>query len=112
MNKTLSILAIAATGFYTATAQVEKTVDSNIANITVFLNKAQVNREAKTRIEAGKTDLVFSGLTSQLDPSSIQVSGKGNFVIMGILHRQNYLNEFNLPRKLKILNDSIILTID
>lgn len=109
MNKKLLILAAATTSFYATTAQVEKPVDSNIANVTVFLNKAQVNREAKTRIEAGKTDLVFSGLTSQLDPSSIQVSGKGNFVIMGILHRQNYLNEFNLPRKLKILNDSMAL---
>lgn len=109
MNKVLLILSLATTGLFTVHAQVEKTVDSKITNVTVFLNKAQIHREAKARIEAGKTDLIFSGLTSQLDPSSIQVSGKGSFLILGILHRQNYLNEFNLPRKLKLLNDSVTL---
>jgi hypothetical protein len=85
----------------------EKTTDSKITNVTVFLNKAQVTREVKTRAEAGKTNLVITGLTSQLDPQSIQVSGKGNVVILGISHRQNYLSELNLPRSLKILKDSV-----
>ncbi len=88
-------------------AQTEKSVDSKITQVTVFLNKAQVTREVKTRIEAGKMDLILSGLTSQLDPSSIQVAGKGNFIIMGIRHQQNYLNEFNEPKKLKVLKDSL-----
>ena len=68
----------------TVFGQVEKSVDSKITQVTVFLNKAQVTREAKARIEPGKTELIFSGLTSQLDPSSIQVAGKGNFIIMGM----------------------------
>lgn len=88
--------------------QTEKPIDSKITNVTVFLNKAQVTREVKTRIEAGKMDLVLSGLTSQLDPSSIQVAGKGSFLILGIRHQQNYLNEFNVPVKLKALKDSLI----
>ncbi len=109
MNKMLLILSLATTGHFPGKAQVEKPIDSKITNVTVFLNKAQISREAKARIEAGKTDLIFSGLTSQLDPSSIQVSGKGNFLILGILHRQNYLSELNMPHKLKILNDSMTL---
>ncbi|HRK52497.1 MAG TPA: DUF4139 domain-containing protein [Cyclobacteriaceae bacterium] len=88
--------------------QTEKPIDSKITNVTVFLNKAQVTREVKTRIEAGKMDLILSGLTSQLDPSSIQVAGKGSFLILGIRHQQNYLNEFNVPVKLKALKDSLI----
>lgn len=90
-----------------AFGQTEKQIDSKITNVTVFLNKAQVTREVKTRIDAGKADLILSGLTSQLDPASIQVTGKGNFLIMGIRHQQNYLNEFNTPPKLKILKDSL-----
>ena len=107
MNKILVILSLTTTGFFAGHAQIEKPVESKIMNVTVFLNKAQVYREAKARVEAGKTDLVFSGLTSQLDPSSIQVSGKGNFMILGMLHRQNYLNEFNRPRQLRMLTDSM-----
>ncbi|MEQ8362708.1 MAG: DUF4139 domain-containing protein [Cyclobacteriaceae bacterium] len=94
-------------GFLISYGQTEKSIDSKITNVTVFLNKAQVTREVKTRIEAGKMDLVLSGLTSQLDPASIQVAGKGNFLIMGIRHQQNYLNEFNVPSKLKALKDSL-----
>jgi len=91
----------------TALGQVEKVADSKITSVTVFLNKAQVMREASSRIEAGKTNLVIAGLTSQLDPQSIQVTGKGSIVILGISHRQNFLNEFNLPKGLKALKDSV-----
>ena len=90
-----------------ALGQNEKPVDSKITNVTVFLNKAQVTREVKTRIEAGKINLIVRGLTSQLDPESIQVTGKGSFVILGISHQQNFLNEFNIPKGLKILKDSV-----
>jgi uncharacterized protein (TIGR02231 family) len=89
-----------------AGAQSLKAVDSKITDVTVFLDRAQVTREIKTRIESGKTDLVITGLTSQLDPQSIQLAGKGNFVILGINHQQNYVTELNTPVKLRVLKDS------
>ncbi len=92
---------------FTVSGQADKPVDSKITNVTVFLAKAQVTREAKTRLEAGKTNLVITGLTSQLDPQSIHVAGKGNFIILGTSHRQNYLNELNIPRSLRSLKDSL-----
>lgn len=104
-NKFLTIALVA--GVFTAFAQTEKPTDSKITEVTVFLNKAQVTREVKTRIEVGRTNLVLRGLTAQLDPTSIQVSGKGGFVILGINHQQNYLNEFNLPKGLRVLKDSV-----
>jgi uncharacterized protein (TIGR02231 family) len=88
-------------------AQVEKPVESRITNVTVFLSKAQVTREVKTRLEAGKTTLVLTGLTAQMDTESIQAAGTGTFVILGISHRQNFLNELNVPRSLKVLKDSL-----
>lgn len=88
-------------------AQSEKPVDSKITNVTVFLSKAQVTREVKTRIEGGKTTLVLTGLTASLDAESIQVAGKGGFVILGISQRENFLNELNVPRPLKLLKDSL-----
>lgn len=92
---------------FAAFAQPEKPTESKITAITVFLAKAQVTREAKARVEAGKTNLVLAGLTSDLDPQSIQVAGKGNFVILGTSHRQNYLSDLNTPRSLKVLKDSL-----
>jgi uncharacterized protein (TIGR02231 family) len=101
LTTALSLSALAAMG------QSEKRVDSKITNVTVFLNKGQVTREVKSKVEAGKTALVITGLTSQLDPESIQVSGKGGFVILGISHQQNYLSEWNTPKALKTLKDSV-----
>jgi uncharacterized protein (TIGR02231 family) len=94
---------------YCGWSQVEKTVDSKITGVTVFLNKAQVTRQIKTRVDVGKSNLILFGLTSQLDPQSIQVSGKGNFVILGINHEQNYLNDLNMPKSVKVLKDSLEL---
>lgn len=91
-------------------AQEEKIVESKITSVTVFLNRAQITREAKTRIEAGKTILRLKGLTSQLDQQSIQVAGKGSFTILGISHQQNYLTPLNMPRSLATVLDSIDLT--
>ncbi|HEY3404361.1 MAG TPA: DUF4139 domain-containing protein [Ohtaekwangia sp.] len=98
-------LIVSLTGF----GQTEKPVDSKITEVTVFLNNAQVTREVKTRLEPGKTNLILTGLTSQLDVQSIQVAGKGGFVILGIAHQQNYLNEFNLPKPLRAVKDSLEL---
>jgi uncharacterized protein (TIGR02231 family) len=90
-------------------AQTEKPTDSNISSVTVFLSKAQINRSVKTKVEIGKTTLVIGGLSPQLDPQSIQVGGKGRFTIMGTGHRMNYLNEFNKPKRLQVLQDSLTL---
>ncbi len=105
MRTRLSILAIFA-AISTTFAQTEKPVDSKITSITVFLAKAQLTREVKTRVDAGKTNIIITGLTSQLDPESIQVSGKGNLVILGTSHRQNFLTDLNTPKSLKALKDS------
>ena len=81
---------------FAAFGQSNQNVSSKITDVTVFLNRAQVTREAKVQLTSGKTNLVVSGLTSLLDPNSIQVSGKGNFIILGTSYQQNYLSEMNL----------------
>ena len=106
MKKTLLLwlfVSVSVAGY----TQADKPVDSKISRVTVFLNRAQVTREVKTRLEPGRTNLILNGLTSQLDQQSIQVSGKGNFVILGISHNQNYMNEFNVPKGLQTLRDSL-----
>lgn len=107
MSKKLFILSTLFLFAVTSFAQQDKTVDSRITDVTVFLNKAQVTREVKTRVEAGKTNLILSGLTSQLDQQSIQVAGKGGIVILGIAHQQNYLSDMNMPKGLMLLKDSV-----
>lgn len=104
--KTISILTCWICAI-SVSAQNSQPVASKITDVTVFLNRAQVTRQIKTQLPSGKTELVVGGLTSMLDPQSIQVSGKGNFVILGTSHQQNYLTDVTMPKSLKVLRDSI-----
>ena len=102
-----SFLAVMVISWIMADAQQEKSVESKPVSVTVFLNKAQVTRSVITQVDAGKSNLIISGLSAMLDPKSIQISGKGAFSILGVSHRQNFLNEFNRPKSLKVLYDSL-----
>lgn len=88
-------------------AQQIRTIDSKVNGVTVFLNKAQVTRTAKTTVPVGTTELIFTGITSLLDPESIQAGATGNLIILGVHYRDNFLSEFNMPARLKMLTDSI-----
>jgi len=102
------ILSAAFTGlmFFTLSAE-EIYIDSEITDVTVFLQKAEIYRNAGVRIPGGTHDVVFGHLASSIDPKSIQVKGKGNITILSISHRQNYLTEQNYPASIRQLRDSI-----
>lgn len=90
-----------------AVAQPEKTAESSITHVTVFLNRAQVHRQVKARIESGRNVVVVRGLPAELDPQSIQVRGLNRVMLLGVSHRQSFLNELALPAALKKLKDSL-----
>ncbi|WP_299456134.1 DUF4139 domain-containing protein [uncultured Microscilla sp.] len=85
----------------------EKAVKSKIKEVTVFLNRAQVTNTARVYLSAGKTLLVFEGLSTKLAKQSLQVSAKGNLTIMSVKHRINYLKSFSKARRIKQLEDSL-----
>lgn len=88
------IITIIATLLFTgAMAQgPEVIVESEIKSVTVFLNGAQINREASVKIPAGKSTLVFVGLTQYLNVNSIQLQGSDEFTIVSVNNRTNYID--------------------
>lgn len=77
----------------TTAAGTEKNVPSKLTSARVFLQGAQVTRTANASIPAGASTLVFTGLAQNMDPQSIQVTGKGGYTILSVNHRLNYLAE-------------------
>jgi len=69
-----------------------KKVTSKIEKIIVFSEGAQVTRSTKVSFEAGKTELIFQGISPKIDKQSLQVKGKGNFTILSVIHQNNFLN--------------------
>ena len=89
-TKLLLIILIA----QSAIAQIpSKAVESKVVKVTVFPYGAQVTRTGHASIPAGKSELVFSGVSPYADASSIQVEGNGLFTILAVSPQPNKLKE-------------------
>ncbi|PLK45010.1 mucoidy inhibitor MuiA family protein [Emticicia sp. TH156] len=63
------------------------TIPSKVENVTVFLNGAQVTRSAKVSLPVGRTELLFKGISAQINANSIQVKSEGRFTILSVSHK-------------------------
>ncbi|MEL6865262.1 MAG: mucoidy inhibitor MuiA family protein [Bacteroidota bacterium] len=73
-----------------------KELPSTIKYVTVFRQGAQVSREAKTNLPAGRSAVKFTGISPNIDQQSIQVKADGNFTILSVNPQTNY---FEAPEK-------------
>ncbi len=67
-------------------------VPSTIQRVTIFLKGAEIQRAATIALPVGKSKIAFTGLSAQLNPQTIQLSGEG-FTILSLSHKINYLDE-------------------
>lgn len=102
-----SVLSIAMLFSLSLHAADEKNVTSKITGVTVYLQRAQVERSATTDLPAGETTLVFGGLSQEVDAMSLQVSGKGAFTILNVESRINYLKPAGQDEKVSDLQARI-----
>ena len=102
MKKVVLTLVFAASlSLLIAEAQ-EKQISAGISLVTVFRQGAQVYGEAPLTLQPGTLDLVAGGLSPYIDVNSIQVKGEGDFMILGVNHRNNYLEN---PGESEIIED-------
>jgi uncharacterized protein (TIGR02231 family) len=69
----------------------EKYIQSPVTHVTVFRQGAQLSGDAVISVQPGTWNFVAGGLSPYIDPNSIQVRGEGDFMITGVAHRTNYL---------------------
>src|SRR5687768_8507683 len=88
----------------------DKDVKTKISDVTVFLSGAQIFETGLVTIPAGKTTLRIKDLSPYVDEKSIQVKAEGDFTILSVNHRYNYLNALTRDAKIdslrKILDES------
>ncbi len=91
-----------------AKAQIAKIdAKAEIKNVTVYLDKAQVSNRISCTINSGVTEIVVKNLPAHLFPKSIQVTGKGEYILLGVQHTLNYLNPNSNSSHLTVLEDSV-----
>ena len=78
----------------------EQVINSKIQSVTVYVQGAEINRMANVSMTKGLNTIVFTDLTPYLDQNTIQIGGKGNFTILSVNYRGNYLKNKPKPQKL------------
>ena len=105
MNKLLALtVLIFLTNF--SFGKNETIVKSKIKNVTVFLNGAQVFRNTNINIKKGITEIVFDSISSNINTNSIQVKGKGNYIILDTKYKLVQPKAYNVTPEIP----NIILT--
>jgi hypothetical protein len=93
MKNLLTILL--ATMTFTLFGQSQKEIESKteISDVTVYLNGAQISRSKTIDLSAGRTTLKFTNLSPFIDSKSISINATGNLTVLSVNFQQNYLSQ-------------------
>lgn len=94
---------------YTAAFSVDKKTESEIKEVIVYLNGAQVTRLAPIYLETGINEIILNDLSPLIDENSIQISGLNDVSILSIQYSINYLDKKKESREVIELIDKIKL---
>jgi hypothetical protein len=91
---TVILLSVATTAYSQSS---ERKITSQVKDVTVFLQGAQVTRTSTVELEPGAAILVLSGTSPHVQENSIQVEGNQGVKILGVSFRVNYLQDLKTP---------------
>lgn len=91
---TVALLVIATTGFSQSS---ERKITSQVKEVTVFLQGAQVTRTSTVELKPGQSTLVLTGTSPHVHENSIQAEANMSAKILGVSFRVNYLQDLKTP---------------
>lgn len=93
-----------------ASAQIqEQNVKTDIAAVKIYLLGAEVARDQKVKLPAGKHRLIFKGLSPRLKANSVTVTTSDNARILSITSQTNFLEPQPRSPRATVIQDSIEL---
>jgi len=88
MKKTILIILVVFNGMLFA----QQGTPSKIAEATVYRNQASLTRLAKATVKIGKNEVILTGISTDIDPASLQVKFFGDkTTLLSAKYEQNYL---------------------
>jgi len=84
---------------------VEKEIKTDVKEVTVFINGAQITRTKSIDIAKGISILRFTNLSPFIDAKSIQVKAKGNVTVLAVNQQQNFIDKSKKSQELIKLED-------
>ena len=94
----------------------EKEIKTEVNEVTVFLDGAQIVRKKTVDLTKGKSIIKFINLSPFIDAKSVQVKAEGELTVLSVNHQQNFLDKLeksaeltDLEKQLEIIEDKIKL---
>jgi hypothetical protein len=102
MNMKSIFFLIALLNFSYAISQeiAEKELKTEVNEVTVFLDGAQISRKLNVNLKKGETILKFINLSPFIDARSIQVKALGEITVLSVNHQQNFLDKLEKPQEI------------
>jgi hypothetical protein len=90
--------------FTVAAQSVKRTpAETKMEKVTVFMKGAQVKRTGKQMITAGKQEIVFRGISTDIEKQSVQVKADGKLTILSVKVQHDFLSEQEVRDEIKEL---------
>jgi len=84
-------------------------IKSEIKSIVIYLSGAELTHSETVNLPAGRSSVVFEGLTPKLLQQSVQVTVSDNVSVLAISANINYLNKIEEKPRIKLIKDSLVL---
>lgn len=85
----------------------EKELKTEVNEVTVFIDGAQITRKKTVDVLAGKTILKFVNLSPFIDAKSVQVKADGKVTVLSVNHQQNFIDKAKKPQSLIDLENNL-----
>lgn len=83
----------------------EITTTAKVTDVTVYLQGASITAKSQVQIPEGVSTVIISKQSEYIYANSVQVSGKGNFTILGVQFRRNYIDKFSQEKNIADLTE-------
>jgi hypothetical protein len=91
-NTFFLILSLFISTIYAQTIS-DKEIKTEVSEVTVFIENAQVTRKTSQMVAKGKSNLKFINLSPFIDAKSIQVRASGLVTVLSVNHQQNFIDK-------------------
>ncbi len=86
--------------------------ESKIRQVIVFLQGAQVERNSRISIPAGRSEIVFSNISPLLEKQSIQLKADQSITVLSVNHQVNFLKDQVSREEINDLEEKLVESTD
>ncbi|AWW29144.1 hypothetical protein DN752_02730 [Echinicola strongylocentroti] len=85
----------------------ERELKTKIDQVTIYVKGGLISRSGDLDIPPGKSMVLIKSLSPHIDDKSVQVKATGDFTILSVNHKLNYLNSLKKDEKIDSLKKEI-----